>query len=404
MKLLLKHASFPGIFLPACLLGALAINGTPAAAQQRINPLDGTTIDTAGLTRRIDSLRRRARVQGLTVTVFNDSSIVYSRAFDWASLPERRPLKTSTEIYGASLSKPVFAVLVMKLVERGTLDLDTPLQQYVDQPLWQNRGDDWHDDLSDLKDDPRYRRITARMSLSHTTGLPNWRWFEPDQKLRIHFEPGTRYRYSGEGMTFLQVVLERMLGRPLEQLALELLFQPYGMATSSYTWEPRFERDYALGHRTDGTTYPRDKDNTARAPSTLETTTDDLARFFEAVLQGRGLASSSWKAMFTPRIRIRSRTQFGPGSQEETTANDAIRLSYGLGWGLLRTPYGWGAFKEGHGDGFEHYVILFPATGIGVMLLSNSDNGEGLFDHLLRLTIADSYTPLEWEGYVPFDR
>jgi CubicO group peptidase (beta-lactamase class C family) len=103
-------------------------------------------------------------------------------------------------------------------------------------------------------------------------------------------------------------------------------------------------------------------------------------------------------------VRIRSRTQVGTGADETTSANDGIELSYGLGWGLQRTPHGWGAFKEGHGDGFQHYSIVYPSTRLGVLLMSNSDNAEGLFAQLLALTIADTFTPLEWENYVPFDR
>jgi CubicO group peptidase (beta-lactamase class C family) len=369
-----------------------------------ITRLDGTTIDTAALTQRIDTLTRVANVHGLTVTVFNNSDRVYTRAFGVASLADGRPLRTDTEIYGASLSKAVFSVLVMRLVEQGVLDLDKPLQDYVSEPLWRNRATAWHEDLSDLRSDPRYRRITARMSMSHTTGLPGWRWFEPDQKLRIHFEPGERYSYSGEGMTLLQVVLQKVTGKPLEQLMQEQVFGPYGMTMSSYTWQPRFEADYAVGHATDGKAYPKDKDNAARAPSTLETTTDDYARFMAAVLRREGLTEASWNEIFTPQVRIRSRTQFGPGSLETTSANDAIELSYGLGWGLRRTPYGWGAFKEGHGDGFQHYSIIYPAKQMGVLLMSNSDNAESIFGHLLALTIADTFAPLEWQQYVPFDR
>jgi CubicO group peptidase (beta-lactamase class C family) len=108
--------------------------------------------------------------------------------------------------------------------------------------------------------------------------------------------------------------------------------------------------------------------------------------------------------MFRPQIRIRSRTQFGPGAEDTTSANDAIALSYGVGWGLQRTPYGWGAFKEGHGDGFQHYLIVYPERKLGVLLMSNSDNAESIFGHLLRLTIADRFTPLEWENYVPYDQ
>lgn len=105
----------------------------------------------------------------------------------------------------------------MKLVEQGVIDLDTRLQDYVDEPLWANRGEAWHENLSDLRGDERYRRITARMCLSHTSGFSNWRWFEPDEKLRIRFDPGARYGYFGEGFTFLQIVLEKLTGVRLEQ-------------------------------------------------------------------------------------------------------------------------------------------------------------------------------------------
>ena len=397
------QSSVGPVALVAAALVALG-TGTARPAAGQVARLDGTEIPTDRLTEGIEDLVRRADVHGLTVTVFNHGDAVYSRAFGHADRPTGRPLATDTELYGASLSKAVFGVLVMRLVEKGVIDLDTPLQDYLDEPLWRNEGTEWHEDQSALRDDPRYRKITARMALSHTTGMPNWRWFEPDQKLRIHFEPGERYQYSGEGMVFLQIALQNITGKPLEELMREEVFGPYGMDVSSYTWQPRFEADYALGHRSDGSTYPRDKDNAARAPSTLETTTDDYVRFMEAVLRGDGLSAASWEEMFRPQIRIRTRTQFGPGASEETDANDDIELSYGLGWGLLRTPYGWGAFKEGKGDGFQHYSIVFPESGIGVLLMGCSDNADSIFDHLLRLTIADAYTPLEWEGYVPFDR
>ena len=386
------------------LIGACGAKETRSSGATIITRLDDTTIDPTALTERIGALTRAANVQGLTVTIFNGAESVYARAFGVANLPTGKPLRTDTELYGASLSKAVFSVLVMKLVEQGVLDLDKPLQEYVSEPLWQNRGTAWHEDLSDLRSDPRYRRITARMSISHTTGLPGWRWFEPDQKLRIHFEPGERYSYSGEGMTFLQVVIEKVTGKPLEQLMQEHVFGPYGMRMSSYTWQPRFEADYAVGHASDGKVYPKDKDNAARAASTLETTTDDYARFMTAVLRGQGLSQASWNEIFKPQVRIRSRTQVGPGASETTSLYDPIELSYGLGWGLQRTPHGWGAFKEGHGDGFQHYSIVYPAKRLGVLLMSNSDNAESIFGHLLRLTIADTYTPLEWEGYIPYDQ
>ena len=388
--------------LVALLVGSNQLLASDAA--NKIQRLDGSQITATELDARIKSITEAAQVHGLAIAVFNENKPVYTRAFGYADQPNKKALHFDTEFYGASLSKAVFAVLVMKLVEQNVIDLDQPLQSYLEEPLWKNRGGDWHENLADLEQEPRYKNITARMCLSHTTGLPNWRWFEPDHKLRLHFTPGERYLYSGEGMVLLQIVLEKLTGKGLEQLAQELVFAPYKMSMSSYRWQAPFEKDYALGHNAQGETYPKDKDNSPRAPSTLETTPTDYVRFMTAVLQQKGLSKSSWQEIFSPQIRIRSRTQFGPGANEQTDAFDHLQISYGLGWGLLQTPRGIAAFKEAHGDGFQHYTIIFPKQGIGVMLMSNSDNAESAFGYLLEASIADHYTPLKWQGYIPFDQ
>ena len=124
------------------LIGACATGGAPPS-DATISRLDETTIDSAALTRQIDALTRAANVHGLTVTIFNEAEPVYTRAFGFADQPAGKRLRTDTEIYGASLSKAVFSVLVMKLVEQGVLDLDKPLQEYVSTPLFENRGTSW---------------------------------------------------------------------------------------------------------------------------------------------------------------------------------------------------------------------------------------------------------------------
>ena len=385
----------------AVLLAAVSAEGAPIT----VSRLDGTQIDAATLSARIEELARKGNVHGLAVSVFNRGEPVYMRTFGVKRADTREPLTSDTVFYGASLSKAVFGVLVMRLVDDGVLDLDAPLVRYLDGPLDARAPRSpkaWHEDLKDLAADPRHRVLTARMCLAHTTGLPNWRWFEPDQKLRIKLEPGTRYSYSGEGLTLLQVVLERITGKSLEQLAAEKIFAPYGMATSSYTWQPRFEADYCHGHDEAGKVQEKDKDNAARSASTLETTLADYTRFLRAVLKGEGLKASSRKEMFRTQIRIRSKRQFGPLASEDVPDNDPLALGYGLGWGVLQSPHGVAAFKEGHSnDGFEHYSILFPERGIGVLILSNSANGESIFKELLELTIADTYTPWQWQDYVP---
>ncbi|MHC2990181.1 beta-lactamase [Pontibacter sp. HJ8] len=376
-----------------------------AVYSQTITKLDGSKITATALDKKIQALVKAANVQGLAITVFNNKQPVYKKTFGYKRLDTKEPIRTSTNFYGASLSKAVFAVLVMKLVEEGVLDLDKPLQEYLPRPIYTYTPQTkWHDNYSDLEQDTLYKKITARMCLAHTAGFPNWRWFEEDQKLRVKYEPGARYSYSGEGLVYLQVVLEKMTGKPLETLMQEKLFLPLGMKRSSYTWQPAFETDYVLGHKTNGELYEKDKDNEARSASTLETTLDDYTLFLQAVLRNKLLKPATSKEMFSPQIRISSVKQFGPLSQRDTTTNDAIALSYGLGWGLLQSPHGTGAFKEGHSDGFQHYSILFPEQGTGILILSNSDNGHSIFKELLETALGDTYTPWFWQNYMPYDQ
>lgn len=280
-------------------------------------------------------------------------------------------------------------MLVMKIVEEGVLELDKPLTKYLPKPIYEYKPlTKWHDNFGDLKADSSYKKITARMCLAHTTGFPNWRWDEPDQKLRTKFEPGTRYGYSGEGLVFLQVVLEKMLGKPLDVLMQEKIFAPIGMRQSAYSWKPAFEADYAWGHNAEGKIYEKDKDNEPRSASTLETTLDDYTLFTEAVLNGKILKPATTSMMFSPQIRLRSIQQHGPLRFRDSTLNDPIKLSAALGWLWLQSPFGYGVFKEGHGDGFQHYTILFPEKGIGIVLLTNSDNGESIFKELLQIELS----------------
>jgi len=372
---------------------------------QGITRLDNSQISFAEADKKIEALMASAKVTGMAITVFNNNEPVYKKTFGYKRADTKEPLRESTNIYGASLSKVVFAMLVMKLVEEGVIDLDKPLQQYLPKPIYEYQPlMKWHDNYKDLKNDTLYQKITARMCLDHTTGFANWRWYEPDQKLRVNFTPGSKYEYSGEGLVYLQVVIEKMLNKSLEELMQEKIFKPLGMINSSYKWQQRFETDYSFGHDANGKLYQKDKDNDARSASTLETTLDDYTAFTKGVLKNLILKPSTTANMFTPQIRIRTVQQFGPNSARDTTAWDAIQLGYGLGWGLLQTPYGTGAFKEGHGDGFQHYTIIFPKTGIGIIIMTNSDNGESIFKYLLENLIGDTFTPWYWENYIPYDK
>ena len=151
-----------------------------------------------------------------------------------------------------------------------------------------------------------------------------------------------------------------------------------------------------------GETYEKDMDNEPRAGSTLETTASDYIKFLSAVLNQNILSKSSYDEIFTSQIRINSKKQFGPKAKLTTNKNDGINFSYGLGWSYLETPYGKGVAKGGHGDGFQHYSILFPESGKGILIMTNSDDGESIYKELLDYAIADKYTPWEWSNYIPY--
>lgn len=385
------------------MIAFLLFISSPVLKAQQIKKIDGTSISVDSLRNKILFLMDKAKVKGLELAIFNKNKVVYKEGFGIGNDAAVK-LHPSMSIYGASLSKTVFTVLVLKLVEEGVIDLDKPLQDYLPKPIYEYpQKTKWQDNYNDLKTDTLYKRITARMCLDHTTGFPNWRWDNSDQKLRVAFMPGSRYSYSGEGMVYLQTIIEKITQKSLAQLMTEKIFVPFNMKNSAYTWLPRFETDYALGYNQEGKAYEKDKDNEARSPSTLETTLDDYSKFVETLLQGHALKKQSQQEMFRPQFRLRSVTQFGPLSQKDTSANDGISLSYGLGWGLLKSPYGWGAFKEGHGDGFQHYCIVFPETGTGIVIMSNSDNGESIFKDILEIAIADKYTPWKWQNYIPYN-
>lgn len=369
---------------------------------QIITRIDGSKISADSLGKRISYLVEKAKLSGLNIAVFNNNNIVYKQSFGYANVPEKRLLKTSTVLYGASLSKAVFAYTVMQLVQDKIIDLDKPLEQYLPKPLPAydlppRRG------YQDLKEESRLGKITARMCLDHTTGFPNWRWFEEDKKLKIKFEPGTRYSYSGEGLSLLQFVIEQITGKGLEMIAQEKVFVPLGMSNTSYVWQERFATDLCLAHDATGKPYEFNRRGRADAAGSMNTTLDDYSKFFTALLQQKGLNKEGFKEMFSPQVRIRSKKQFGPGAWVDSTGNDNIQLSYGLGYGVFKTPYGSAFFKEGHDDGWGHYTIGFPAKGIGMIIMNNNDTGEGIFKELLALAIGDTFSPWYWENYIPYN-
>ena len=378
------------------------------STRTKIRRLDSTEITVNDLDSRIHSLMEEAKVTGLAISILNDNQVIYRNAFGYANYDRKTSLLINHSFYGASLSKAVFGYLVAMLADEGVIDLDRPLQEYLDFPLYElKQGDRWRG-FQDLKNDKRYEKITARMCLSHTTGFQNWRWIprpddpENDRTLKIYFDPGTQYYYSGEGIMLLQYVIENITGKGYEELASERVFKPLQMKYTSYLWQERFEDKYCNGHTSEQRVIKKDKREEAGAAGSMETNLIDYSLFVQHVMELYKDSSSVTQKLFRPNSMIRTKTQFGPLSLQESNENDNIQLNYGLGWGLLHTPYGFGAFKEGHGEGFQHYTIIFPETRTGIVMISNSDNAESIFKELLEVSIGDTYTPWKWENYIPY--
>ncbi len=377
---------------------------TAVALAQRIERIDGSTVSTDSLNARIEQLLKVAKVSGAAVTVFNNSKPVFSKTFGLADVPNKIPFKQSSVMYAASFAKTVFAYIAMQFVQEKVIDLDKPLVAYLSKPLPDYKIEGWRRGYHDLKDDDRYKKITARMCLTHTTGFPNWRWFEADKKLRFKYEPGTRYSYSGEGLYLLQFVIEQVTGKDYETISHERVFKPFDMHNSSQVWQQRFDSSICYGHNAKGEPYELMKWKESSAGGSMSTTLEDFTKFYTALINSRGLSAEGFKAMTSTQVRIRSRSQFGPLAKIDSTDNDDIELGYGLGVGTFKTTYGNAFFKEGHDDGWGHYSIYFPGKKIGIIIMTNNDNGESIFKELLAYAIGDRFTPWRWENYIPYDQ
>ncbi|WP_185217091.1 serine hydrolase domain-containing protein [Sphingobacterium mizutaii] len=374
------------------------------AQNQKITRIDGSEISTNYIDSTVIDLMKRANIPGVALAILNDNKISYLKTYGYKNELTSKLLDTSSIVYAASFSKAVCAFMFMKLVEKGIMELDKPLYQYLKKPIPD------YDNFSSLKGDERWKKITSRIVLNHTTGFPNVRWFDPTGKnpdydslgvVKIYFEPGLKYAYSGEGFKLLQLAMEERTGKSFDILASELIFKPIGMLKSGYVWHESFGEDLAIGHNEKKQQNIKRKRNIPVAGGSMVTTISDYAKFIQYLMQGKGLNSQSFAEMIKPQIKIYSKTQFPPISEETTDENSNIDLSYGLGWGVIKTEFGRAFFKEGGDDAWKNYNINFVDRGISIIIITNSVNGSRIFKELLEKLIADTYTPWRWEEYIP---
>jgi CubicO group peptidase (beta-lactamase class C family) len=374
-------------------LTVVVVSASLFAQQLWVTRLDGTKISPSQIDATVTRLMEAAHVTGVGIAVWDNDKVVYLKTYGERNTEKHLPLTPDSVMTAASLAKPAFATMVVQLVHEHVIELDKPVYKYPPKPLPEYPA------YKDLADDPRYKQITMRMLLDHTSGFPNWRRFTDDKKLRIYFPPGSKFAYSGEGIALAQMVVETVTKKTVTELMKERIFQPLSLNHTSMVWEPRFEHDYANGYDEHGKSLGPERRRKGDAAGSMQTTLRDYSRFVQSVLNDTIPDKHDRELMLSPQIQITSKHEFPTLSTETTTENRAIRLSYGLGWGLFWTPYGKAFFKEGHDEGWRHYVVCFDQPKAGMLIMTNSSNGEDIYDGLLRTVLGDTFTPLEWEGF-----
>lgn len=254
----------------------------------------------------------------------------------------------------ASLTKPVTALVALKLVSAGKLGLDEPLDKYWVDP--------------DIKNDKRIKKLTPRIILSHQTGFPNWRYLTNDKKLVFEFEPGTKFQYSGEGFEYLRKAMEVKFGKSLEVLAASLVFKPANMTDTHFWWDKTMdEKRYVKNYDMEGKAIETAKYYKANAAANLLTTVADYGNFLAYVLNGADLSKPVFDEMIKNQVQLKSNDYFGLGWEKLTGFSNGE-------YALMHT---------GKDPGVNTLAIMFPKSKNGYVVFLNGDNAGKVFEKLL---------------------
>lgn len=353
----------------------------PRAGSKPVNPRADVNEITSRLERDIPVLLKEADVPGLSIALVRNGEVVWQHAFGLKDSKMKEPVTDSTVFEAASLSKPVFAYAVMKLVDAGKFDLDKPLNQYLP-------GD------YDCGSEPRLAQVTARRVLSHTTGFPNWRG--RDTTLKIYFTPGEKFSYSGEGFVYLSKVIEHITGEKFNDFMKRMVFDPLGMTGSSYVWRTDYDVLKTSRHNSVGEPTPQNKPNVANAAASLHTTARDYARFIAAILNGTGLKRVTLRQMLTSQIKV---DEGGTNTTGRPADKLSPNVSWGLGVGLQTTADGLSFWHWGDNGDSKAYFVAFEKQKTGVVVFSNSANGLSFMPELIEEAVGGQQPALAWLKY-----
>jgi CubicO group peptidase (beta-lactamase class C family) len=347
------------------VLSFLVISFTSCHSQKKIKNLVGYEVSTDSITALLKSRMDSLNISGLSIAIINDGKVAYHQTLGYADLEKKLPVTDKTIFEGASMSKSVFAFFVMKFVEDGKLNLDKPLYQYLP--------------YEDIVHDYRYRKITARMVLSHRTGFPNWRENEEDKKLKIKFEPGTAYGYSGEGYQYLAMVLKHIEGTDwngLENKFQETIAKPIGLEHTVFIQTPYTKKNKAEPYDKNGNWidwknnywHKKDKGKFV-APASMHSEPLDFSKWMIAVMNKRVLSENSYKEMLKHHSLL-------PSSSPD------LNIYYTLGYITADEPYQNTFLHDGSTEGFTCWYLMDIKKKWGYVLFTNSENAGSLGNDL----------------------
>ena len=296
---------------------------------------------------------KQKHIPALGIGFIKDGKIEQISVF--GELQSNRPAPINTIWNVASMTKPITAIVALKLINAGKWDLDEAIYNYFTDP--------------DVANDPRAKLLTTRIILSHQTGFPNWRGNNEDGKLSFEFEPGTKYQYSGEGYEYLRKAIEKKFKKSLEQLASELIFKPLKMKDTRFIWDDKMDSTrFAKWHNEKGELYATQKNTNANAADNLLTTVEDYSRFLVHILNGAGLSDKLYKEMITKQVKINENKYWGLGWWVDENINDNKDF----------------ALVHGGDDiGVHTIVFIVPKTKQALLIFTNSDNGTDAFAEVL---------------------
>ncbi|SFS76585.1 serine hydrolase [Lutibacter maritimus] len=300
----------------------------------------------------IEALLIKHKIPSIAIGLIKNGNLQQIRTF--GNKKSNQPISNNSIYKVASLTKPITAFVVLKLIDEGAWSLDEPVSKYfIDE---------------DIKNSNYLNKLTTRHILSHQSGFPNWRYLTDDSKLLFQFEPGTKWQYSGEGFEYLRKAIEKKLKRPFEDIAQEKLFKPLGMNNTHYYWTEKIdEKQYAVEHDENGKAINYEKYTVANASANLLTTAEDYSKFLVYVLNGAGLSEK----IYDEFLKVQAHEKKG--------------VDWSLGMQMLTNlPNNETAFMHTGGDyGTKTIALILKNSKDGLVLFSNSENGVVLWQKII---------------------